>query len=92
VITGRGGVPQNPAQRVGAEHAWKDLRNLASLNNTATSATRNLTETAIAPVLKPSLVEATSWQRNLQTGKVELTAARPALSNTIATCTATPKS
>ncbi|WNZ44532.1 filamentous hemagglutinin N-terminal domain-containing protein [Leptolyngbya boryana CZ1] len=79
VITGRGGVPTNPSERVNSDRAWADLRDLSNLQsqNPATDPQTTL------------LVEATNWQRNPQTGKVELIAAQPARINSEVTCAPT---
>jgi filamentous hemagglutinin family protein len=79
VITGRGGVPtnpSNPSERVSSNRAWADVRDFSSLpsQNLATNPQATL------------LVEATNWQRNPQTGKVELIAAQPVPLNSEVTC------
>lgn len=75
VVTGRGGMPQNPGERLHTSRTWSDLRVPQISQQRVTS-----------PVSTPSLLEATAWQRNAQTGKVELIAGQTARSNKIATC------
>jgi large exoprotein involved in heme utilization and adhesion len=60
VITGRGGIPQNPNDRINLR-TWADLRAVSASSKPITSE------------ISPSgfLREATSWHRNPQTGKVE---------------------
>ena len=77
VITGRGGIPQNPQEQVSLDRPWADLRRLPS------EPTAKVAKMSLQP---QPLIEATSWQRNPQTGKVELVAARSAQSNPAATC------
>ncbi|WNZ43680.1 S-layer family protein [Leptolyngbya boryana CZ1] len=83
VITGRGGIPQNPTQEVSHNRSWNDMRDLSAFHKSAI---------AQAPTSTPTIVQATDWYRNPQTGKVELTAVRPLPSNAIATCATTPNS
>jgi large exoprotein involved in heme utilization and adhesion len=54
-ITGRGGTPDNPTQRLIADRPWQDLRHRTT---TAIVSTNNPTV--------PSLTEATTWQLNAQ--------------------------
>ncbi|MBD1854494.1 MULTISPECIES: beta strand repeat-containing protein [Leptolyngbya] len=79
VITGRGGIPQNPTQNVPHDRAWNDMRDLSAFH-----------KPAIAPVPTQTamLVEATTWYRHPQTGKVELVAAQPAKTSSTVTCAA----
>ncbi|BAU12100.1 unknown protein [Leptolyngbya sp. NIES-3755] len=74
VVTGRGGVPMNPSEQVRGDRTWNDLRHPM---NTGTIAT--------APLFAP-LVEATAWERNSETGKVQLIAAQPMRSQSDVTC------
>jgi filamentous hemagglutinin family protein len=66
-ITGRGGVPSNPAQSLSTDRPWQDARSIAP--STLTS--------HIAP---PELIEATSWELNPQ-GQPQLITARPIVPN-----------
>ncbi|WNZ45315.1 S-layer family protein [Leptolyngbya boryana CZ1] len=75
VITGRGGIPQNPTQNVSHDRSWNDMRDLSAFH-----------KPAIAPAQTAKLVEATAWSRNPQTGKVELVAAHPTSSTPSAIC------
>jgi filamentous hemagglutinin family protein len=77
VITGRGGIPQNPTQEVSHDRSWNDMRDLSAFHNSAIAHT---------PTAMPTIVEATTWYRNSQTGKVELFAARPTYLNSSVTC------
>ncbi|GAP98008.1 putative hemagglutinin-related protein [Leptolyngbya sp. NIES-2104] len=77
IITGRGGVPANPTEQVRSDRTWVDLRDFSGQGRTIAAAT------AVAP----ALIEATAWQRNPQTGKVELIADYPSVStNPAASC------
>lgn len=76
VITGRGGLPPNPTQRVRGDRPWADLRDRAAAS-----------ASAIEPL--PALAEATAWYRHSD-GNVELVAAQPVPSGMIATCTIAP--
>jgi large exoprotein involved in heme utilization and adhesion len=78
VITGRGGVPEDPRDRVSLAHSWSDLRDVLTLPEAA--------DVNPQPTPPPALVEATAWQRNSATGEVELIAASPMRSNAAATC------
>ncbi|WNZ43683.1 filamentous hemagglutinin N-terminal domain-containing protein [Leptolyngbya boryana CZ1] len=80
VVTGRGGMPQNPNQEVDRYRSWNDVRDLAAFHKTAI---------APAPTQTAMLVEATNWHRNSQTGKVELVAAHSTSSTPSATCAST---
>jgi large exoprotein involved in heme utilization and adhesion len=77
VITGRGGIPQNPTQEVSHNRSWNDMRDLSAFHKSAIAP--GSTQTA-------TLVEATAWYRHPQTGKVELVAAHPTSSTPSATC------
>jgi filamentous hemagglutinin family protein len=69
VITGRGGIPQNPTQEVSHNRSWNDMRDLSTFHKATIAQT---------PTPTPTIVQATTWQRNPQTGKVELLATQPA--------------
>lgn len=58
VVTGRGGLPDNPVQEVRSDRPWSDMRDL--------TAYRYPQSTPIAPVTPavPVLVEATHWQQS----------------------------
>jgi filamentous hemagglutinin family protein len=77
VITGRGGIPQNPTQQVSHNRSWNDMRDLSAFHKSAIAHT---------PTATPTIVEATAWYRNSQTGKVELVAARPTSLNPSVDC------
>lgn len=67
-ITGRGGIPENPAQQISLYRTWRDLRVPTKLSDQAASPS--------APT--PPLIEATTWRRTAN-GKVELIAASSAV-------------
>ncbi|MEH2091313.1 MAG: S-layer family protein [Nostoc sp.] len=75
VVTGRGGVPQNPNQDVTTDvyeglrlSTWSDVRDISEYRKTGEV-------TAQMPESSEVLVQATSWRRNTQ-GKIELIAAQ----------------
>ena len=63
VATGRGGLPENPRQRLTGRSTWTDVREV--------SQTSNANESFSPQVIQPSVVEATGW-RKIANGKVEL--------------------
>ena len=65
VITGRGGIPENPSQQVRRDRPWADLRD--------PTAFRSLSPPLPYAPTPPLLTEATTWQRNAA-GQVELVA------------------
>ncbi len=65
VITGRGGVPDNPIRYVGADRLWTDVRSIAAPTPIVVQSHRPM----------PAFVEATTWERNAQ-GQPELIAGR----------------
>ncbi|MBD2325849.1 S-layer family protein [Alkalinema sp. FACHB-956] len=76
VITGRGGVPVNPMQRMPSPiHPWVDLRSPSPSGTIAQT-----------PTPTPAIVQATAWYRNPQTGTVELVAANSSPSAIPASC------
>lgn len=86
VISGRGGMPQNPINEARNDlHPWADLRDLSAYRNPRTV-------TAQLPTFPEPIVQATDWQRNPQTGKVELIAAQAVPSDTAVTCAIAPES
>ncbi len=66
VVTGRGGLPQNPNQQIISDRPWHDLRDVSVNRN------HNFVTSPIPPS-SPVLVQATGWHRN-QEGKIELVA------------------
>ncbi len=78
IVSGRGGMPQNPLEQMRGENSWADIRDLSAFSH------KTVSNASITP--EPPLREATSWHRNPQTGKVELIAARPAQLTGSATC------
>ena len=77
VITGRGGIPENPSQQVKRDRPWADLRDPTAFR----SSTPRL---PISPT-PPPLTEATTWQRNPD-GGIELLTAIPSRVSIAATC------
>jgi large exoprotein involved in heme utilization and adhesion len=71
VMTGRGGIPQNPMEQLNLERPWVDLRKVSTVSRSQESRASSIFSAQSEPLL-----EATSWYRNLQTGKVELIAAQ----------------
>jgi filamentous hemagglutinin family protein len=79
VITGRGGLPANPAMLRG-DRPWSDLRDLSAFDSSTVQA---------APPVEERFTEASAFQRNAMTGKMELTSAEggaDALGQGIVTC------
>lgn len=74
VVTGRGGIPQNPTEQVNLDRPWVDLREV------------EIGGRSTVPTQPEPLLEATSWQRNPQTGKIELIAAQTIQPNFDLTC------
>jgi filamentous hemagglutinin family protein len=71
VVTGRGGIPEDPTHAVARNSVWSDLRDLSNLKLPSDRATRVSVQSGNAP--HETLVEATEWQRN-SAGQVELIA------------------
>ncbi|MFN6528759.1 filamentous hemagglutinin N-terminal domain-containing protein [Nostoc sp. ChiSLP03a] len=85
VVTGRGGVPQNPNQDVTSDvydglhlSTWSDVRDISEYRKTD-AVTAQMSESSKV------LVQATSWHRNSQ-GKIELIAAQPTYVQPYLTC------
>jgi filamentous hemagglutinin family protein len=72
IVTGRGGIPENPVQSSSIHFPWADLRDL-SMTQDSQSEVQTLVRSA-------TLVEATRWQINAQ-GQTELVAVEPIASN-----------
>ncbi|AFY54829.1 filamentous hemagglutinin family N-terminal domain protein [Rivularia sp. PCC 7116] len=66
VVTGRGGIPQNPSHKLIANRIWLDIRNFSASKN------KNIDEISEIPN-KPEIVEATGFVRH-PNGEVELIA------------------
>jgi filamentous hemagglutinin family protein len=74
VVTGRGGIPDNPNETLNSDTLWTDSRLITSTENQASSpSAAQPTEPASAP-----LVEANSWKINAK-GEVVLTATAPSI-------------
>ncbi len=79
VATGRGGVPQNPTQKVSDDRIWDDMRDLSAYRQPGRT---------VAPKIEPPpiLLQATTWHRNAD-NTIELIANQPtAVLPTVATC------
>ncbi len=86
VITGRGGIPENPLQALKSNRTWADTRDPSTFLRPTPASPR-----AYVPT-RPLLTEATTWQRNPD-GGIELVAIAPgnlSLPN-LATCAAASK-
>lgn len=70
VVSGRGGLPENPQRNVGQSRPWGDVRNLLAARGQT-----GFAESAVNPRRSDSVafVESTSWQVN-ELGDVELLA------------------
>ncbi len=82
VITGRGGIPDNPTAQFSPQRPWNDVRSLPT--GPAVTA-----QSPTSPQTQP-LVETTGWRRN-DNGQVELltsTDTRTATTPPVATCSA----
>ncbi len=75
VVTGRGGIPENPSQHTIGDQSWSDLRPIGD----AIPASAD-----VKPAVHPPLIEATTWHRN-SSGQPELIAGLPMASNSV-TC------
>ncbi|BAY99577.1 filamentous hemagglutinin family outer membrane protein [Tolypothrix tenuis PCC 7101] len=81
VATGRGGIPQNPAQEVRSDRTWSDIRDISAFHTTKPAQAQILTPPQV-------LVQATGWRRNAN-GKIELVADKsPNQVQTALTCAA----
>ncbi|MBD2340519.1 S-layer family protein [Calothrix sp. FACHB-156] len=80
VATGRGGIPQNPAQEVRSINPWIDLRDISAFHNTKPLK-------AQIPQPPQGLLQATSWHRRAD-GKIELIAAQSTHIQPSLTCAA----
>jgi filamentous hemagglutinin family protein len=89
VVTGRGGLPPNPTERLNSTRTWSDVRDLSAFRSSETVAADRADagtdessprlRTVVAepePANPPAIVEATGWMVN-ETGNVELVAAVP---------------
>ena len=72
VATGRGGVPQNPNERVGVNPTWSDIRDLSVFRKRDNNTVENTQISQISN--KSAIVEATGFVRNIK-GEIELVAA-----------------
>ncbi|ELS30628.1 S-layer family protein, partial [Pseudanabaena catenata USMAC16] len=74
IVTGRGGVADNPSDRPSGNHPWTDIRDPSAFRNpnalAIASPSENQSEKQAAMVTPP-IVEATGWQLNAK-GEVEI--------------------
>jgi filamentous hemagglutinin family protein len=86
VMTGRGGMANNPSDRVISNRSWSDLRAIGA-EGKATISLGKSTTNGQSPTPPSPLIEATNWQRNAN-GAVEILSSNPNASTpqTIATC------
>jgi filamentous hemagglutinin family protein len=82
VITGRGGVAENPQEKMIHERYWSDLRDPIQI---AQSPSTPQTAPQTATIAVPQLLEATAWRFNAQ-GQPELVAGNVRSSHHVATC------
>lgn len=86
VVTGRGGVPQNPTQQITGDRPWNDMRDLSAYRHQGQGVAHSPRSVSPSPI-----VQATTWQRNPITGEVELIAAQPTQPIPFATCAIAPR-
>lgn len=72
VITGRGGLPENPTQPLRGQTVWRDLRVVRGTTGEA----RTANSQSLFPTTTQAIVEATEWLINAK-GQVELVANLP---------------
>ncbi len=77
VVTGRGGVADNPSDRRSGDRPWTDIRDPVAFRNSNTIATVKQPEQQ-AVKATPPIVEATGWQINAK-GEVDLYTANSAI-------------
>ncbi len=79
VATGRGGIPQSPMQKHGADRTWHDLREIGR--------DRSVSNAVIIPIAQApgSIVEASAIEVD-ETGAIDLVAHHAALNPTPVTC------
>ncbi|BAY65473.1 filamentous hemagglutinin-like protein [Calothrix brevissima NIES-22] len=84
IATGRGGIPQNPAQELRSDRTWSDVRDLTAFRQ------HHAIKAKITPY-QDVIVQATSWHRNAK-GKIELVADRQSSTpvQPLLTCTVIP--
>ncbi len=85
VVTGRGGMPQNPTQSLYSNPTWSDIRDLS----VSRKRNNNIVETTEISN-KPAIVEATGFIRN-EDGEVELVAVQqqPLKTKQVSNCSGT---
>ena len=66
VVTGRGGLPDDPSDRRNSKHPWTDLRDPSAFRNPTSLTTVSQAKTDI-----PAIVEATGWRINAK-GTVDI--------------------
>jgi len=70
IVTGRGGIPENPTQIVSSANTWVDMRDFSSVIDNIAPDVSNATEAIVSSNSNP-LTEATAWQTTAD-GQVEL--------------------
>lgn len=70
IITGKGGLPENPSQTLRGISVWNDMRSLEIKPNTTMKTPENITAS------KPVIIEANHWKINKK-GKIEFLVKSP---------------
>ncbi|OKH31060.1 filamentous hemagglutinin [[Phormidium ambiguum] IAM M-71] len=73
VITGRGGLPDNPNQTLRSQTVWRDFRSFDAQGRRGAGETGRNSQSPVDGGPQSPIIEATSWKKNAD-GKVELTA------------------
>ncbi|NER94601.1 MAG: filamentous hemagglutinin N-terminal domain-containing protein [Symploca sp. SIO1B1] len=76
MITGRGGLPEDPTATIRGQTIWQDLQNFSTETAVSNSDSTNHSLVRAKPMLSDPVVEATGWIVNKQ-GHVELVAHLP---------------
>ncbi|MEM6403245.1 MAG: filamentous hemagglutinin N-terminal domain-containing protein [Cyanobacteria bacterium P01_D01_bin.116] len=82
IVTGRGGIPQNPSRLIGFNNNWFEIRNLSAFRK------RDNNNSQITTISnQPTIIEATGFIRNSE-GEIEFVAAQnnPLINNQTADC------
>ena len=78
IVTGRGGLPDNPGETLSPDAVWTDLRHSSVVSSTRQDeGTENSATNRRASSSQPPIVEASGWEINNK-GEVVLTANNPA--------------
>ncbi|NER25289.1 MAG: S-layer family protein [Symploca sp. SIO1C2] len=76
MITGRGGLPEDPTAAIRGQTIWQDLQNFSPETAVSNSNSTNHYLVSAEPIIPNQVVEATGWIVNKQ-GHVELVAHLP---------------